>query len=70
MPRVRPQLPLFPTEGTVPDPLPPAIRVQAEILLTDLLLAVFQATQPPNPLTEGASHGQNHAHTSSAGCLH
>ena len=70
MPRVRRQLPLFPIAGPVPDPLPPAIRVQAEVLLTDLLLAVFQATPPPNPTTEGASYGQNHANPSSAGRLH
>ena len=38
MPRVSRQLPLFPGEGTLQDPLPPAIRAQAEALLTDLLL--------------------------------
>jgi hypothetical protein len=70
MPRVRQQLLLFPDEGTLQGPLPHAIRVQAEELLTDLLLAVFHAPRSPHSPTEGAPHGQNHPHTSRTRCLH
>jgi hypothetical protein len=66
MPRVRRQLSLFPSEGTIQEPLPSEIKTQAEALLTDLLLAVFQATRPRNFPTDGEHHGQNHPHPPSA----
>jgi hypothetical protein len=60
MQRVRQQLRLFPADGALQVPLTNETWANAEELLMDLLIAVFEATREGNPTTEGKHHGKNH----------
>lgn len=66
MQRMRQQLPLFPADGALKVPLPKETLENADELLMDLLIAVFEATRENDPTMKGTYHGENHDGSPSA----
>jgi hypothetical protein len=66
MQRAQRQLPLFPADGTLQVPLPRGVLDNADELLTELLIAVFETRRVCNPRDEGDSHGKDHSSSPSA----